>query len=83
MACERRRIVTDHTPEGESTVLSDSPVPLLEADSPAGARQEDRAGAASAVIGTARGPVNNDDPSDTALRQVGTADSDGVAGSAA
>jgi hypothetical protein len=66
-----------------TTVLYDSQVPLLEADSPAGARQEDRAGAAPAVIWTTRGPVNNDDPSDTALRQVGTADSDGVAGSAA
>jgi len=83
MACECRRIVTDHTSEGETTVLYDSQVPLLEADSPAGARQEDRAGAAPAVIWTTRGPVNNDDPSDTALRQVGTADSDGVAGSAA
>jgi len=45
MACECRRIVTDHTPEGESTV------PPLEADSPAGARQEDRAGAASPSSG--------------------------------
>jgi len=54
---------------GKSTVLYDSPVPLLEADGPAGARQEDRADAASAVIWTTQGPVNNDDPSDTALRK--------------
>lgn len=78
MASEYRRIVTGHTSEGKSTVLYDSPVPLLEADSAAGVRQEDRAGAASAVIWTTQGPVNNDDPSDTALRKVGTADSDGT-----
>jgi hypothetical protein len=48
MACECRRIVTGHTLEGKSTVLYDSSVPLLEADSAAGARQEDRAGAALA-----------------------------------
>jgi mannose-6-phosphate isomerase-like protein (cupin superfamily) len=78
MACECRRIVTGHTPEGKSTVLYDSPVPLLEADSAAGTRQEDRAGAASAVIWTTQGPVNNDDPSDTALRKVDTAESDGT-----
>jgi len=44
--------------------LHDSPAPLLEADCPAGARQ-DRAGTAPAVIWTTQGPVNNDDPSDT------------------
>ena len=27
MACEYRRIVTGHTPEGKSTVLSDSSAP--------------------------------------------------------
>jgi len=78
MAYECRRIVTGHTPEGKSTVLYDSSMPLLEADRAAGARQEDRAGAASAVIWTTQGPVNNDDPSDTALRKVGTAESDGT-----
>jgi quercetin dioxygenase-like cupin family protein len=78
VAYERRRIVTGHTPEGKSTVLYDSAMPLLEADSAAGARQEDRAGAASAVIWTTQGPVDNDDPSDTALRKVGTAESDGT-----
>ena len=78
MAYECRRIVTGHTPEGKSTVMYDSAMPLLEADSAAGARQEDRAGAASAVIWTTQGPVNNDDPSDTALRKVGTAESDGT-----
>jgi len=75
--------VVSAPPGSGKTVLSGSPVPLLEADRPAGARQEDRADAASAVIGTTRGPVNSDDPSDTALRQVGTASSDSVAGSAA
>jgi quercetin dioxygenase-like cupin family protein len=78
MTYEYRRIVTGHTPEGESTVLYDAPVPLLEADNAAGARQEDRAGAASAVIWMTQGPVDNDDPSDTALRKVGTAESDGT-----
>ena len=78
MAYECRRIVTGHTPEGKSTVLYDSSMPLLEADRAAGARPEDRAGAASAVIWTTQGPVNNDDPSDTALRKVGTAESDGT-----
>jgi hypothetical protein len=78
MAREYRRIVPGHTLEGKSTVLDDSPVPLLEADSPAGPRQEDRAGAASAVIWTTRGPVDNDDPSDTAVRKVGTAQDDGT-----
>jgi quercetin dioxygenase-like cupin family protein len=78
MAYECRRIVTGHTPEGKSTVLYDSSMPLLEADRAAGARQEDRAGAASAVIWTTQGPVKNDDPSDTALRKVGTAESDGT-----
>jgi hypothetical protein len=34
-------------------------------------------------VWTTRGPVNNDDPSGAALRKVGTADSDGMAGSAA
>jgi hypothetical protein len=43
MAYECRRIVTGHTPEGKSTVLYDSSMPLLEADRAAGARQEDRA----------------------------------------
>jgi hypothetical protein len=74
VAYECRRIVTGHTPEGKSTVLYDSSMPLLEADSAAGARQEDRAGAASAVIWTTQGPVDNDDPSDTALRKVGPLD---------
>jgi quercetin dioxygenase-like cupin family protein len=78
MAYECRRIVTGHTPEGKSTVLYDSSMPLLEADSAGGPRQEDRAGAASAVIWTTQGPVDNDDPSDTALRKVGTAESDGT-----
>jgi hypothetical protein len=35
--------VTGHTPEGKPTVLYDSSMPLLEAGSAAGARQEDRA----------------------------------------
>src|SRR5580704_7126577 len=45
MAYECRRIVTGHTPEGKSTVLYDSSMPLLEADNAAGAGQKDRAGA--------------------------------------
>jgi quercetin dioxygenase-like cupin family protein len=78
MAYECRRIVTGHTAEGKSTVLYDSSMPLLEGVSAGGPRQEDRAGAASAVIWTTQGPVDNDDPSDTALRKVGTAESDGT-----
>jgi quercetin dioxygenase-like cupin family protein len=78
MAYECRRIVTGHTAEGKSTVLYDSSMPLLEGVSAGGPRQEDRAGAASAVIWTTQGPVDNADPSDTALRKVGTAESDGT-----
>jgi mannose-6-phosphate isomerase-like protein (cupin superfamily) len=80
MAYECRRIVTGHTPEGKSTVLYDSLVALLEEDSAgSGSRQEDRAGAASSVIWTTQGyPVDNDDPSDTALRKVHTSESDGT-----
>ena len=36
MAYECHRIVTGHTPEGKSTVLYDSSMPLLEADRAAG-----------------------------------------------
>ena len=50
MAYESRRVVTGNTPEGESTVLYDSQLPLLGKDAGAGARQEDRAGVAEAVI---------------------------------
>jgi len=78
MSYECRRVVTGHTAEGKSAVLYDSSLPLLEEDS-AGARQEDRAGAASRVIWTTQGfPADNDDPSDTALRKVGTSESDGT-----
>jgi quercetin dioxygenase-like cupin family protein len=80
MAYECRRIVTGHTPEGKSTVLYDSMMALLEEDSAgAGARQEDRAGAASRVIWTTQGfPADNDDSSDAALRKVNTSESDGT-----
>jgi len=78
VAYECRRIVTGNTAEGKSTVLYDSLMPLLEADSAVGVRQEDRAGAASAVMWTTQGPVDNDDPSDAAVRKVGTAESDGT-----
>lgn len=78
MARECRRVVTGHTPEGKSAVLYDSSVPLLEEDS-AGARQEDRAGAASRVIWTTQGfPADNDGSSDAASRKVGTSESDGT-----
>jgi hypothetical protein len=65
---------------GKSTVLFDSFLPLIEQDvSGAGARQEDRAGAASSVVWTTQGfPANNDDPSDAGLRKVHTAESDGT-----
>jgi quercetin dioxygenase-like cupin family protein len=79
MAYQCRRVVTGHTPEGKSTVLYDSSMAMLEEDSGVGARQEDRAGAASRVIWTTQGfPVDNDDPSDTASRKVATAEIDGT-----
>ena len=80
MAYKCRRVVTGHTPEGKSTVLYDSMMALLEEDSAgAGARQEDRAGAASRVIWTTQGfPADNDDSSDAALRKVNTSESDGT-----
>lgn len=79
MAYECRRVVTGHTPDGQSTVLYDSWLPLLGKDPGVGARQEDRAGTAERVIWTTRGfPVDNDDPADTASRKVNTSESDGT-----
>jgi mannose-6-phosphate isomerase-like protein (cupin superfamily) len=79
MAYKYRRVVTGHTPEGRSTVLHDSSMPLLEEDAAAESRQEDRAGIAERVIWTTQGfPVDNDDPSDTASRKVNTSESDGT-----
>jgi quercetin dioxygenase-like cupin family protein len=79
MTYEMRRVVTGHTPEGKSTVLYDSQLPMLEQDAGVGVRQEDRAGTAERVIWVTQGfPVNNDDPSDTASRKVFTSESDGT-----
>ena len=79
MAYETRRVVTGHTPEGKSTVLYDSQLPMLEKDAGVGARQEDRAGTAERVIWVTQGfPVSNDDPSDTASLKVNTSESDGT-----
>jgi quercetin dioxygenase-like cupin family protein len=79
MAHECRRVVTGHTPDGKSTVLYDSSMPLLEEDSLAGPRQEDRPGVASHVIWATQGfPADNDDSSDAALRKVNTSESDGT-----
>jgi quercetin dioxygenase-like cupin family protein len=79
MVYESRRVVTGHTPEGKSTVLYDSRLPMLEKDAGVGARQEDRAGTAERVIWVTRGfPVDNDDPADTASLKVGTAVSGGT-----
>jgi quercetin dioxygenase-like cupin family protein len=79
MAYETRRVVTGHTPEGKSTVLYDSRLPMLEKDAGVGARQEDRTGTAERVIWVTQGfPVGNDDPSDTASRKVDTSESDGT-----
>ena len=79
MAYESRRVVTGNTPEGKSTVLYDSQLPLLGKDAGAGARQEDRAGVAEAVIWVTEGfPADNDDPTDTATRKVNTAETDGT-----
>lgn len=79
MTYETRRVVTGHTPEGQSTVLYDSRMPLLEKDPGVGAREEDRAGTAERVIWTTEGfPVDNDDSSDTASRKVDTSETDGT-----
>ena len=64
-----RRVVTGHTPEGKATVLFDSALDT----------RETRPGAASRVIWTTKGlPADNDDPSDAALRPVGTSEHDGT-----
>jgi quercetin dioxygenase-like cupin family protein len=79
MAYESRRVVTGNTPEGKSTVLYDSQLPLLGKNAGAGVRQEDRTGTAEAVIWTTEGfPVHNDDSTDTATRKVSTAEPDGT-----
>jgi len=80
MTKQYRRVVTGHTPEGKSTVLYDSSMPLLEQESAgAGSRQEDRAGAASRVLWTTQGfPADNNNSSDAGLRKVHTAESDGT-----
>lgn len=80
MAFECRRVVTGHTDDGKSTVLYDSPMALTERGIPnADARGEGRTGAASRVIWSTHGfPVDNDDPSDTATREVHLSESDGT-----
>jgi quercetin dioxygenase-like cupin family protein len=80
MTYECRRVVTGNTPDGKSSVLYDSSMPLLEEDSAGAApRQEDRAGAASRVIWTTQGfPADNDDSSDAARRLVNTSEGDGT-----
>ena len=78
-ASQTRRVVTGHTPEGKSTVLYDSQLPMLEKDAGVGVRQEDRTGAAERVIWVTQGfPVDNDDPSDTASLKADTSESDGT-----
>jgi len=79
MAYECRRVVTGHTADGRSTVLYDSPMPLLGMNAGAGARQEDRAGVAARVMWSTRGfPVDNDDSSDAAALKVNTTQDDGT-----
>ncbi len=79
MAYETRRVVTGHTPDGKSTVLYDSQLPMLEKDAGVGARQEDRSGTAERVLWVTHGfPVDNDDPSDTASLKVDTSEGDGT-----
>jgi quercetin dioxygenase-like cupin family protein len=79
MANSYRRVVTGHTPQGKSTVLFDSSFQLVEQDSSAGARQEDRHGAASSVAWTTQGfPSDNTGSFDEASRKVHTAQEDGT-----
>ena len=80
MTSQARRVVTGHTPNGKSTVLFDSSLPLVEQEKGAGAaRQEDRGGAASSVLWSTKGfPANNDGSSDEGLRKVHTAETDGT-----
>lgn len=80
MAQQYRRVVTGHTPEGKSTVLFDSTLPLAEPAKGAGGDAEvDRHGAASSVTWTTQGfPSDNDGSSDDGLRKVPTAQEDGT-----
>ena len=79
MADTYRRVVTGHTADGKSTVLFDSSLTLAEQSSSGGARQEDRAGAASSVAWTTQGfPTDNTGSSDLGLREVKTAQEDGT-----
>lgn len=76
-----RRVVTGHNPEGASTVMYDSRIPLLDAGSPgSGPRQEDRPGNASRVLWVTHGfPAdNNDNEADAADWPVGTSEDDGT-----
>ena len=80
MPIEYRRVVTGHTPEGKSTVLFDSTLPLVEPAKGAGRDAEvDRHGAASSVTWTTQGfPSDNNGSSDEGLRKVSTAQGDGT-----
>ncbi len=80
MASQYRRVVTGHTPEGKSTVLFDSSLPLAEPVKGKGGDAEvDRGGAASSVTWTTQGfPSDNRGSSDEGLRKVPTAEEDGT-----
>ena len=79
MATQYRRVVTGHTPEGKSTVLFDSTLPLAEPAKGKGSDAEvDRHGAASSVTWTTEGfPSDNNGSSDEGLRKAPTALEDG------
>ena len=80
MATAYHRVVTGHTPQGKSTVLFDSSMPLVEQAKGAGGDAEvDRHGAASSVAWTTQGfPAQSNDSSEAGLRNVTTALSDGT-----
>lgn len=77
MAYTGRRIVTGHTPDGKSTVIFDSPLPLLGGKAEAG--QENRSGSTSRVLWTsAELPADNDGSLDLASQDVPTAVENGT-----
>ena len=80
MATQYRRVVTGHTPDGKSTILFDSSLPLVEpAKGKSTDAEVDRHGAASSVTWSTQGfPSDNDGSADAALRKVKTAQEDGT-----
>ena len=72
MAFTGRRVVTGHTPDGKSTVLFDSVLPLVSGEQQSG--RENRQGTSSRVFWiTEEMPADNSGTADTATQAVPTA----------